>query len=33
MSSVENVMTNDDLDELTAMLQSLDEPVKKSCTG
>ncbi|WP_446497451.1 hypothetical protein [Escherichia coli] len=29
MSSVENVMTNDDLDELTAMLQSLDEPVKK----
>lgn len=30
MSSVENVMTNDDLDELTAMLQSLDEPVKKA---
>ncbi|EOC0147084.1 hypothetical protein ACI0YY_004409, partial [Cronobacter sakazakii] len=27
MSTINNAVKNDDLDELTAMLQSLDEPV------
>lgn len=30
MSAVTNTVKNDDLDELTAMLQSLDEPVQKA---
>ncbi|EPB5229309.1 hypothetical protein ACRJZV_005760, partial [Citrobacter freundii] len=30
MSAVKNTVKNDDLDELTAMLQSLDEPVQKA---
>ncbi|MDD8357070.1 hypothetical protein LAX33_12660 [Escherichia coli] len=30
MSAVSNIVKNDDLDELTAMLQSLEEPVQKA---
>ncbi|HGW6818184.1 TPA: hypothetical protein ACMEWF_005942, partial [Klebsiella variicola subsp. variicola] len=30
MSAVTNNVKNDDLDELTAMLQSLDEPVQNA---
>ncbi|ELO1904999.1 hypothetical protein QWS21_001243 [Escherichia coli] len=30
MSTVSNIVKNDDLDELTAMLQSLEEPVQKA---
>ena len=30
MSAVSNIVKNYDLDELTAMLQSLDEPVQKA---